>query len=322
MVTGDQILRQLAKLLYMPTWPELRKLFLDREQPRGDWQLAVMACRAVGGREEDALPAVAAIACIKASFILVDGILDEDPVGLHNDMGWGRAANLGLGLLAAGNALIEAAPWPTEQKLAVIASLSRMALTGAAGQELDAQNRASEDAYWEVVRAKGSPFYASSLEIGALVGGASAELARQMWEFGALFGEIVQIYDDLEDAFKVPAAPDWQRGYNNLAILFGLLADHPDKERLIELRAHITQEAGALREAQEILVRCGAVAYCLYHLTQRVQKAREMIEQMVLSDARLMWELLDTQVAPLRDWLHTIGSQVPSELDGGIDANY
>ncbi len=283
-VNSEQIISMVLSLPEMAAWPEVADLFaVDGDQPRLDWQLPVLACRAVGGREEQALPAVGAIACAKLSCMLVDDILDDDPQGLFHQMGSGRTANLALGLLAAAFALIDRSPIGSDRKGAVMASLSTMALGGAAGQEMDAQNLPGEENYWKVVRTKGSPFYAASLEMGALLGGADPSLAKGLYDVGTLFGEMVQIYDDLEDAFQVPASPDWLQGRGNLLILYGITADHPQRERFVHLRSR-AGDADSLQEAQRILVACGAVSYCIYHLTQRYQACRDLLQRLELVD--------------------------------------
>ncbi|HEY65262.1 MAG TPA: hypothetical protein G4O02_11895 [Caldilineae bacterium] len=298
----------------MAAWPEAANLFVaEGGQPRLDWQLPVLACRAVGGDESQALPAVGAIACAKLSCMLVDDILDDDPRGVFRSIGAGRTANLALGLLAAAFALIDRSPIDSDRKAAVMASLSTMALGGAAGQEMDAQNLEGEENYWKVMSAKGAPFYAASLEMGALLGGADRSLARRLYDLGTLFGEMVQLYDDLEDAFAVPASPDWLQGRNNLLILYASAADHPQRERFLHLRPRVSEESN-LHEAQDILVKCGAVSYCIYHLAQRYQTCKDLLRRLELADPSPMRELLEVQVAPLREWLHTIGMEVPYEL--------
>ncbi len=51
---------------------------------------------------------------------------------------------------------------------------------------------------------------------------------------GVRFGEIIQIMDDLDDAFQSPAKPDWQRQDNNLAILYAKTADHPAQAQFLD----------------------------------------------------------------------------------------
>ena len=63
----------------------------------------------MGADDAIALPAVAAIACLQISIILVDDILDDDPRGAYHRLGAGRAANLGLAFQAAALKLLAAA---------------------------------------------------------------------------------------------------------------------------------------------------------------------------------------------------------------------
>ena len=101
------------------------------------------------------------------------------------------------------------------------------------------QNLEGEENYWRVVRAKSTPFYGAALQIGALLGGASPAVATGLRDLGVLIGEIIQIHDDLLDAFQTPANPDWEQGRNNLPVLYARTADHPDRVRFVGLLPHI-----------------------------------------------------------------------------------
>lgn len=72
---------------------------------------------------------------------------------------------------------------------------------------------------------------------------------------------MIQLHDDLNDTMAVPANPDWLQGRKPLPILFAQSVDHPDHARFQELCQDISNE-NALREAQDILIRCGGVSYC------------------------------------------------------------
>lgn len=61
------------------------------------------------------------------------------------------------------------------------------------GQYLDTQNPCDEESYWRVTRTKSSPYFATSFLVGALMSGASAEVAEKLGEMGALYGEMVQL---------------------------------------------------------------------------------------------------------------------------------
>ncbi len=298
----------------LAAWPEVSNLFPpDAEGVRTDWRLPVLACRAAGGDGEQSLYACAAIACLQISIILVDDILDEDPRGAYHELGYGRAANLGLALQAAGLALIDRAPVPAGCRAQAASALARAALTTARGQDLDVQNLRGEENYWQVVRTKSTPFYAIALELGGLLAGAEPAQADGLHGVGALLGEIIQIWDDLLDAFAVPANPDWCAGRNNLAILYALTAPHPGRERLSELLGQV-DSAARLEEAQQILITSGSVSYCVYLLLQRHHAAQGLLAGLGLPHPEGLAEMLADQLAPLRQWLAELGLALPPEL--------
>ena len=269
-----------AYMLAVPevaAWPEMASVLEPAKRTlHPGWHLPLLACQAVGGDVSQAIPGGAAIACLEISIILVDDMLDEDPRGEHLRRGSGPTANLALAFQAAAFRVIEQTAVSADRRAAITASLARVALTTALAQHWDVQNLGDEENYWEVVRAKSTPFYSTALHIGALLGNASAEVAAGLRNFGVLFGEIVQIRDDLFDAFQTPANPDWKQGRNSLPILYARTADHPDRARFIELLSRI-DDPQALWEAQQILINCGAVSYCAYHLVKRHREAQQLL---------------------------------------------
>lgn len=314
---GEPILSRIREVSALARWPELDALLFPPGQTRHvarlDWQLPGLGCVAVGGSVTDALYAMTALACIQISIILVDAWLDEEPSGPHLQLGPGRSANLAVALQSAAHVLVERSPVSAERRAAASLVLSQMALDTAAGQELDVQNFSGEESYWQVVRSKSTPFYGAGLEAGAYLGGASPELANSIRSIGALLGEAVQIADDLEDAFKVPANPDWMQGRNNLAILYALQAEFPEKERFLELKAqaHVPLH---LEEAQKLLLRSGAASYCIYHLVERHRAIHTAIQKLPLQDRDLLQSLIDIQLAPTRNLLARLGLSLPANL--------
>jgi geranylgeranyl pyrophosphate synthase len=246
------------------------------------------------------------------SIILVDDMLDEDPRGEHVRSGNGPTANMALAFQAAAFRVVEQATPDLERRAAVVTSLARLALATALGQHLDFQRPDGEENYWQVVRAKSTPFYGAALQVGALLGNAPMEVAAGVHNLGALLGEIIQIHDDLLDALQTPAAPDWQ-GQPNLLILYARTADHPDRARFVSLLPQI-DDPQVLREAQQILIRCGAVSYCAYHLLRRHQAVRALLDALPLADPTPMRELLVQQTQPLIQLLRTTGTELPAEL--------
>jgi geranylgeranyl pyrophosphate synthase len=296
-------------------WPKLADLFPSNEGAvtRLDWLLPGIGCAAAGGALADTLPAMAALACAQRSIILIDDMLDEEPDGRHHQLGVGRTANLAAALQAAGVLLIEQCPVSLSNRSAAALSFNQMILDTAAGQELDVSNLTGEENYWQLVRAKSTPFYGAGLEMGALLGGAPAAVARELYNVGVLFGEAVQILDDLEDAFKTPANPDWLRGRNNLAILYGLTADYPRKRSFIQLMNQV-EDADILYQAQQLLIESGAVSYCTYQLLERYRTIRHSWQALSLAQTSLLDRMLTIQFDPFLYLLARLNTQLPVQF--------
>jgi len=303
----------------MERWSEVQEFFPDTQDGiRLDWQLPGIACAAVGGRFADANPAMAGLACIQVSIILVDDMLDEEPEGAHHRLGIGRTANMALALQAAGAVLIEQCRVDRAYRAAAAHALNQMALATAAGQELDVRNLSGEENYWRVIRAKSTPFYGAGLKIGALLGGASRQMAEVLYNVGVLFGEAIQVYDDLEDAFQSPANSDWAQGRNNLALLYGLTAEYPQKDEFLRYRRR-SDDLAYLHKAQQVLIDSGAVSYCVFQLMQRHARARASLRSLPLSHRDRIDHLLDRQLAPFVQLVRSIDEPLADQIYKGIE---
>jgi geranylgeranyl pyrophosphate synthase len=293
-------------------WPAMQSILDRATQHRPhDWQLPLYACLAVGGTWQQAMPAVAAIAALQASIILIDDLLDYDPRGEYHTLGEPAVANLAAALQAVGLAALARSPAPVAAQTAAIHSLNQMVLTTALGQHWDVQNPADEEAYWRMVQTKSSPFFAAALEAGAWLGGASPETAAALHHFGCLYGEIIQIHDDLNDTMATPANPDWMLGRLPLPILFAQAVDHPDRPRFLALRQTITDPT-ALAEAQTILIRSGAISYCVDQLLYRCRQAEEHLAHIPLPHPQHLNQLLPPLLHPVAALFAEMSLPLPS----------
>lgn len=314
-MTNDDITGLLLAIPEIAAWPQMATILTRTAgKVRMDWLLPVIGCQAVGGAEADALPGVAAIACSQISIILADDLLDEDPRGEHHRIGVGQAANLALAFQAAALRVMDQAPLPAAQRAAVQDRLAFLALKTAYGQWLDVQNLTGEDDYWKVVEAKSTPFYGVALQVGALLGGAGSELAAEIYAVGVQLGEMVQLFDDLEDALQVPASPDWTQGRNNLLILYARTAAHEQRDAFVALQSRLA-EPGILEQAQQILIDSGAVSYAIYQAVTRFQAARQRLDSLGLADPEPIRRALMDQIAPLKTLFQQLGLEAPPELN-------
>lgn len=273
------------------------------------WHFPVKACEVVGGQPEAAIPAVAALTCAHMALMLVDDMLDADPRGAYRQMGAGRAANLAVGLNTLGIDILLSSTSCREHEQAARA-LNEMMKRTAYGQDMDVMNLQTEESYWAVTRAKSSPYFGTSLYIGALFGGSSLEIAGQLKNVGELYGEIMQIHDDLNDSLAVPANVDWLAGRSPLPLLFAQSVAHPERERFVKLRDK-ADDPTALKEAQSILVRSGAISYSVNELLKRHAQASTLIKEISLARPDCLEPLLEEAIAPVRNLFAKVGADLP-----------
>lgn len=304
-------------LTAMPTvqeWPELQALLhrMVRNKPP-HWWMSARACMATGGTLEQALPAVVALGSLFLNIVLIDDILDKDPKGQHNILGVGPVANMASALQAVAFEAITRSPLPTATQSSVMLHLNRMMLQTTFGQYLDSQNPCDEESYWRVTRTKSSPYFATSFLVGALMGNSTEEVASQLGEMGALYGEMVQINDDLNDVLAVPANADWLQGRYPLPILFATLVPHPERERFISLRALVNEE-WALQEAQDILIRSGAISYGIDQLLRRAQQVNELLDRTPIVERAIIEQMVNGMLAPVTNLLAQLNATRPEPL--------
>lgn len=281
-----KLIDEFSTIPHVKEWGEVQMLFQRVASGRpGHWQLPLRACEAAGGTMERAIPAILAVACSQIGIVLVDDMLDADPRGEHLKVGGPAAANMASALQSAALAAISHCDIDAEAKLLAMESVNEMFLATTIGQYWDVNSIvADEDSYWKIAQAKSSPFFGASLQIGGLIGGASLELSVRFKELGILYGEMIQIHDDLGDTLASPAKPDWGADRSPLPILFARLVDHPQRARFEELRQKAETSPQALKEAQEILIQCGAVSYCFYQLLNRHEMAKGILDSLTLPD--------------------------------------
>ena len=288
-------------------WPEMLSLYkrAAEKHPHG-WDLPLAGAAVLKQGRETALCGVAALGCLQIAIILVDDILDEDPKGEYRKIGTGQAANMAVAFQSAGLQVIEVHADSSQIRHTALSALNQMLARTAYGQHLDAHNPASEEAYWQVVEAKSVPYYQTALQLGTILAGGTPAQCRSVAEFGALYGEMIQIHDDLKDTMMTPADADWMQGRMPLPILFAHLVDHPERAAFEDLRLNISAP-GALEEAQHILVRCGAVSYCLEQLIQRYQRGQQLLARISLPDIEPLTLLLEDSMEPVREVFETLG---------------
>lgn len=279
-------------------WPLLRRLWEEAtSKPRPSWYLPelVAMCFVDQCDEEVSARLAAALGMAQLAIKLIDDVLDAEPGGVQEQVGAGEVANMASAFQAFSNSLALTSFPPNTQFSGLAANaIARLLSETAFGQHLDTAKTFTEDEYWAAVKWKSTPFYRHAFSLGALLAlrhGSTVD-ARLIRSLGTIFGEIVQVIDDMVDVMATPASRDWSRS-NNLLILF---AEMTDENGRFQLRKTAVQGGADPEMGQQYLIDCGAVTYCEHVVKGKYERAMELLSVLKIEGSRLQ-ELFDSHLS-------------------------
>ncbi|NOX45347.1 MAG: polyprenyl synthetase family protein [Chlorobi bacterium] len=171
--------------------------------------LCLMACDMFGGKIEDAVPAALGLEIFHNFTLLHDDIMDEAPIrrgkqSVYKKWNTNVAILSGDTMMALAYGQIMETPENIHSQ--VFQVFNQTAIEVCEGQQYDmdfetAENVDIED-YLEMIRLKTAVLLAGSLKIGAMIGGAVTEDAKNLYRFGENIGIAFQLKDDLLDVFS------------------------------------------------------------------------------------------------------------------------
>jgi geranylgeranyl pyrophosphate synthase len=282
-------------------WPEISTLICETAADNRYLRIPKEIAKSINAPEHITGAAVVAIACLQLSLAVIDDILDGELVGFHVSYGIGPAANAGCLLQTLGQDALLNCPVPCAQNIAALKLYQETSLTVALAQNTDSHPGVSETGYWEICNAKSGAFFGFMMAICATLAGWQAG-SQILYKLGRLYGEIVQIQDDLQDALATPATPDWLGESGSLPLFFAASVPHAERERFVMLREQVG-DVNRLKEAQSILFRSGAVSYSLHEIMRRQQQAGELIAQLEEAQRPTLERIFDELILPVRNVL-------------------
>ena len=236
--------------------------------------LVLMACQAVGGDPEQAIPAAASIEILHNFSLVHDDIEDGDEVRRHRRTVWKlwgvpQAINAGDGMFALSFLSMTRLAERGVDPAIVVSALDRFSCTCVKlteGQYLDISFEerltVSVDEYIQMIGGKTAALLAASLSIGALVGGASDTVGDALYRFGHNIGLAFQIRDDILGIWGDPAVTgkaagnDLLRHKKSLPALYAL--EHPEVGTQLQRLWSYTIGNKQLHLAMELLDRVDA----------------------------------------------------------------
>jgi geranylgeranyl diphosphate synthase type I len=200
----------------------------------------LLACRAVGGEPQQALPAAAAVELIHNFSLLHDDIEDNSPTRRHRITVWKiwgepQAINAGDGMFSLAHLALQRLSekgLPDDRVLAACRIFNQTCLTLTEGQYLDMsfEERPDMDVdqYLAMICRKTAALLSCSTRLGALLGSGDADLTTRYARFGENLGMAFQIEDDIlgiwgeEKATGKPQAGDIRQRKKSLPIVYAL----------------------------------------------------------------------------------------------------
>ena len=235
--------------------------------------ICMLACRAVGGDDQMARAAGAAIEHFHTAALIHDDIADESQLRrgkpcLHHQIGEGLAINAGdLALsLVTGTVLVDDS-LSDAVKLRVLKELVDMTTRTIEGQALDIGW--ARDEYLTMAAHK-TAFYSGGvpLAVGAIIGGGSEEQIETLRAYGMSTGLAFQIQDDLlnlvgtEEATRKDFRGDITEGKRTLVVVHALEhAQGNAHDELIDILSSKETDPESLERAVQIMREAGSIDF-------------------------------------------------------------
>ena len=263
----------------------------------------LLACAAAAAFTEAwqcALPVAAALEIFHNFTLLHDDLMDRSPLRRGQETvyrRWGDNTAILSGDAMSIEAYASLAEVADKSLLAeLLPRFSQMALEVCVGQQYDMEfetrSEVRVEEYMEMIRLKTSVLLGSSLELGALVGGATVEQARALYAVGIQLGLAFQIQDDLldvygdEKTFGKPIGGDIVNAKKTLLLLYTLeQLQGEDLKCLQEILTYTPEERRAyIGEVRALYDKAGTRLYAETEIERLPAEAYRGVEQLPLRE--------------------------------------
>lgn len=163
------------------------------------------------------------------------------------------------------------------------------------GQQLDIDFEkmpdVSLDAYIHMISLKTSVLLAATLEMGAILGGASEGNCRHIYEFGKNLGIAFQVQDDYLDAFGDPekfgkeVGGDIRQNKKTFLLIHALELANAEQKKALETLMQ-QNPAGKVEKVLDIFRQCGVDAWAVQLKEKYLQTALKHLEDIAVVSSR------------------------------------
>ena len=166
----------------------------------------LLAADLVGGKTEDAISAALAVELFHNFTLVHDDIMDNAPLR-RNKPTVHQKWNSSTAILSGDVMMVKAYELLGKSKnfTSILPVFNKMAAEVCEGQQWDVNyeqlNKISIEEYFKMIELKTAALIAASMKIGAVIGGAKEEDAKNLYDFGKNTGMAFQLQDDLLDVY-------------------------------------------------------------------------------------------------------------------------
>lgn len=250
--------------------------------------LLLLASRLFGHSSPRAITLGAVVEYIHTATLLHDDVIDEAATRRGRPSAnarWGNKITVLIGDFLYTKSMAMAL---TQDNLGILRLLSDVTLRMIEGQVLEIEREADitvrEDQHVDIIRRKTADLFAACMQIGAILGDATAEQEKALADYGLALGLAFQMKDDLldftasEKKLGKPVGLDLREGKLTLPIIYLLESGDADARAKVEA---VVQDRGFDRVSHEEIVaaarRTGALARAEAVAVEQAEAARRAL---------------------------------------------
>lgn len=258
--------------------------------------LVMLSAKMFGTIDENVISAAAAVEMLHNASLIHDDVIDETKERRNNptiNCIWDNHIAVLVGDYFVSAALQQAISTQDPRIIAALSQLGAILSLGEIDQIYNAQSHVlSEEAYFNVIKAKTASLFVACVAMGGYAVKASDDEIEKLKQFTNLLGLCFQIRDDVFDYFEdkkvgKPTGNDLREGKITLPLLHVLLNESlPLHEEMLDLSHKDNLTTEEIATLINYAKNNGGIEYAYEKMTELRNQAVEIIEQLSDNEAR------------------------------------
>ncbi|MBO5250357.1 MAG: polyprenyl synthetase family protein [Muribaculaceae bacterium] len=258
--------------------------------------LVMLSAKMFGTIDENVISAAAAVEMLHNASLIHDDVIDETKERRNNptiNCIWDNHIAVLVGDYFVSAALQQAISTQDSRIIAALSQLGAILSLGEIDQIYNAQSHVlSEEAYFNVIKAKTASLFVACVAMGGYAVKASDDEIEKLKQFTNLLGLCFQIRDDVFDYFEdkkvgKPTGNDLREGKITLPLLHVLLNESlPLHEEMLDLSHKDNLTTEEIATLINYAKNNGGIEYAYEKMTELRNQAVEIIKQLPDNEAR------------------------------------